>query len=912
MLNLYDNRLSGTIPMELGALTHLEFLDLSGNDLSGTIPVALGNLSDLRELHLGRFGIRQAELPGPIPPELGNLTKLQALSLTNLGLTGSIPSQLGNLTSLSSLTLDFNELTGPIPARLGNLRDLVRLRVTGNDLTGTIPPQLGKLAKLQELLAGSNRLDGRIPAELGNLSHLQDLTLHRNDLTGSLPPELGNLRRLKLLFVDENDLSGPIPLEFVNMPLSRFDWDDSRLCAPLHPAFQAWLESIRDMKGGSACLEDALAALYEATAGPDWTNATGWLTDAPISNWYGVATDEAGRITGLDLRGNELAGTVPPELGALAGLRNLDLRDNRLTGELPGELGELAELRELYLSGNRFEGRLPAELGGLAGLEALHVSDNRFTGALPSSLSRLSKLVDFQWNDSGLCAPAVAWYQAWLGTITLHSGGMNCSPALRLSVVGAHVNQAAQDLAGSVPLIAGRNGMLRIFATADQANGQQPGARASFFLDGREVHSAELELRSSLGIPEDAMSVDPDQYFRAEIPGEVLMPGVELVVEVDPDSVVPRAAGSVVRFPAQDRLQLDVREMPRMDLIVVPILTAEEPDSSVLDWVSELGPEHPTIQYVTQVLPVGEHSVKMREPFIRAEYPDSHEDWSYLVDEMRLLRTMDGGTGYYFGVIGGSGGGTAGIASGFLALGRLRAEIDHIMAHELGHAMYLFWHAPCGLGFASYTADPDYPHRDGSIGVWGYDARSGDLVPPSTPDVMGYCIPAWISDYHFASALRQRLRRENRAPPPATPDAGSDRARRLLLWGGTTPDGELRLNPAFTLDLPARLPTRAGPYRLEGFGTGGAREFSLDFEMDELSHGGGNFLFAIPLKEHWTDSLERIVLSGPEGTVVLNGASDQAMALVVDREMATPTPTRGSWSATGCPVGCRTERGFRP
>ncbi len=451
-------------------------------------------------------------------------------------------------------------------------------------------------------------------------------------------------------------------------------------------------------------------------------------------------------------------------------------------------------------------------------------------------------------------------------------------------MVGAHVNQAAQDLAGRVPLIAGRDGLVRVLVTADHANDYQPGGEARFFLNGREVHRAELELRSELGIPEDAAAAHPDQSLLAAVPGDILVPGVEVAVEVDPGRVVPRAAGSVARFPAQGRLQLDVREMPRMDLTVVPTLTAQAPDSGVLDWTSELGPEHPTVEYVTQVLPVGEYSIRVREPFIRTEYPDSYKDWSYFVDEMLLLRTMDGGTGYYFGVIGGSGAGTVGIAAGFVGVGRLRREIDHIMAHELGHAMYLIWHAPCNLGFAYESADLNYPYNDGSIGVWGYDARSGELVPPSTPDVMGYCIPAWISDYHFASALRQRLRRESRPTPPATPEAGSADARRLLLWGGTTQDGELRLNPAFTLDLPVQLPTEAGPYRLEGFATGGSREFSLDFAMEELSHGGGNFLFAIPAEEDWADLLERIVLSGPEGSVELNEASDQAMALVLDRE----------------------------
>ena len=55
--------------------------------------------------------------------------------------------------------------------------------------------------------------------------------------------------------------------------------------------------------------------------------------------------------------------------------------------------------------------------------------------------------------------------------------------------------------------------------------------------------------------------------------------------------------------------------------------------------------------------------------------------------------------------------------------------------------------------------------------------------------------------------------------------------------------------------------------------------------MDDTGHGdGGGFLFTIPFEEDWTRSLARIVLTGPEGTAELNGQSQQATALVLDRE----------------------------
>ena len=93
----------------------------------------------------------------------------------------------------------------------------------------------------------------------------------------------------------------------------------------------------------------ALVALNEATDGPNWVNSQNWLTDAPLSEWYGVSTDDAGRVLGLDLRDNGLTGPIPSELGNLASLKTLYLFTNDLTGPIPPELGNLADLEILSL-----------------------------------------------------------------------------------------------------------------------------------------------------------------------------------------------------------------------------------------------------------------------------------------------------------------------------------------------------------------------------------------------------------------------------------------------------------------------------------------------------------------------------------------------------------------------------------
>ena len=50
-----NNRLTGTIPTEIGFLTFLDILDLSDNSLNGKIPPELYMLKFLRNLLLGKY-----------------------------------------------------------------------------------------------------------------------------------------------------------------------------------------------------------------------------------------------------------------------------------------------------------------------------------------------------------------------------------------------------------------------------------------------------------------------------------------------------------------------------------------------------------------------------------------------------------------------------------------------------------------------------------------------------------------------------------------------------------------------------------------------------------------------------------------------------------------------------------------
>ena len=145
---------------------------------------------------------------------------------------------------------------------------------------------------------------------------------------------------------------------------------------------------------------DALAALYTATGGANWTDSTNWLDDdMELGDWHGVTTNTAGKVTGLTLVGNNLRGSLPAKLGNLVNLMYLYLHQNTLRGAIPPELGNLENLTHLLLHQNTLSEEIPPELEDLNKLKQLHLQGNKLSGSIPPTLG-LSSLVDLKLHSN--------------------------------------------------------------------------------------------------------------------------------------------------------------------------------------------------------------------------------------------------------------------------------------------------------------------------------------------------------------------------------------------------------------------------------------------------------------------------------------------------------------------------------
>ena len=772
-------------------------------------------------------------LRGRLPPELALMDRLETLRLIGNGLTGRIPPELARLARLATLDLSVNLLTQHIPPELGRLANLSVLDLSANGLTGSLPPELGRLDRLSVLDLRLNRLHGPLPPELGNLRSLGRLELSSNEFTGAVPPELGRLAALSVLNLAVNGLTGPVPPE---------------------------LGRLRN-----------LVALYLGRNG---------LT-GPVPPELGQLAD----LEKLDLSTNALTGLVPPELGRLADLEELNLSTNALTGLVPPELGRLANLVTLSLASNRLSGSVPSELGALGKLRTLSLSGNAaLSGPLPRAFLDLD-LASLLLSGTRLCAARDVETQTWLRDIDERRVS-DCGDAVA-RVTTAYLTQAVQSLENPVPLVAGKPALLRVFVTnGGMADAKRPPVRATFYRNDLPVHAVEIP-GGDYSLPDRPEEGDLAASSNVAIPAEVLQPGLEMVIEIDPGSIPDSASDAGRRLPPAGRLALEVTEVPPLDLTLIPFLRTSNPDWTLADYVAGLSSDDELFRMTREVLPVGDLHLDVREPVWTSVASEAKNTISILV-EVFVVRILDGARGHYMGILPASERVGVAVIPGSIGVSALDG---HVIAHELGHNMNLR-HAPCG---GPAGVDPDYPYVDGTTGAWGYDVLSGSLVSPRNFDLMSYCSPDWISDFHFVKALIYR--RSEERPVPAARAAS---ATSLLLWGEVNDWGETVLHPAFAVEAPPVLPETGGPYNLTGEDGAGNTLFALSFGAAEIADGAGSvFAFVLPVRTDWLDRLHRIALSGPEGVKSIDRSGGPAAAIMLDRTTGAVRGILRDWPDQG-------------
>lgn len=896
-LNLEENLLAALPEGVLAALTGLEYLDLSDNALTALPDSSFSGFTALKKLYLDDNWL--TTVPAGI---FADLTALDSLWLEDNAL-GTLPDGVfDNLSELLALDLSGNLLSALPDSAFHDLTSLEYLTLSGNRLTELREGVFDKITSVTELFLVSNRLGTLSDGVFDNLTELKELFIGGNRLTALPDSPFANLASLDRLSMTQNRLTelpqgvfeGLSELDYLSFSRNRVTEVPNGVFDDLASLDTLWMQG-----NGLTALPEGV---FDGTPDLEFLSAyDNALTELPHGLFAGMSGLE---VVWLE---ENLTDPFPLTLEAV----RTDNEDPLAEG--PAQVGiavrEGAPFDMRFVFGAR-GGEPRSTVVSIAAGDTLSrlVTVTRREG----SVSQYIQFDSLPATPEDLCNGLLCF--EGIAPVAGDPLVLVNPPDLKVETKAAYLVQAAQSYAGKVPLVADREALLRVFVTADFLNAYRPAARATFYLDDEEIHVA--DLTPSSGLPRSVDEGSLNASFNAMIPDSVLQPGLEMVVEIDPDSTLSTTTGSQMRIPATGRQALDVRTLPTLDVTLVPVAFSSEvsrgDNELVAALVEDMGASdsHAALQETRALLPLSELNIRVREPY--TSQADTLEDGGIgLRDEIHLLRFIEaGGTNeYYHGILAWPASrypfswGFAGIAyiGGWAALTLSHVEgvyrgdgpFGSTLAHELGHNLTLR-HAPgCGAG----GPDPNYPYSDAFTGVWGVDFSTGGdfgrlISPARYRDFMSYCDPVWTSDFNFAKALEYRL---ELPPPPAAAPGGRAVERTLLLWGRVQ-GGELRLEPVFEWDTPVKLSTSPGPYRLEGIDAAGARMFSMSFTPDEVDHGGAGFLFAVPIEEGWADELERVTLTGPEGFTTLDRDSGGRGAIVTSRSTGNVLSIVRDWS----------------
>ncbi len=419
------------------------------------------------------------------------------------------------------------------------------------------------------------------------------------------------------------------------------------------------------------------------------------------------------------------------------------------------------------------------------------------------------------------------------------------TPGLNLQILGMYITQSVQTMNGGVPLVAGRDGVLRVFALANATNTARPSVRARFFQNGSLVSTLTVAAPST-SVPTAVNEGSITASWNIVVPGALLQPGVTVLADVDPDNVVAEDLETDNLFPVSGSPRaLDVRFVPALAVRFVPV----QQGNGLLGNVSDAN----AAAFLTRtrdIHPLNAVSSTTRAPYTTTLNVSSDgTNWSPLLGELRALRTADGASQNYYGVA------KVSYSSGVAGIGYIGAPVSmgwdylpsasEVMAHELGHN----WgrqHAPCG-GVGG--PDANYPYAGGVIGVFGFNVRLNQLLSSTTADLMGYCSPTWISDYTYLAEMSYRG-----TSTTATTITSASVQPSLLVWGRIDADGEIELEPAVRLTGRSVLPARAGNYTVDATDAAGNVIFSVSFDPDQVADESNtlddeHFAFMIPISD---------------------------------------------------------------
>lgn len=365
-----------------------------------------------------------------------------------------------------------------------------------------------------------------------------------------------------------------------------------------------------------------------------------------------------------------------------------------------------------------------------------------------------------------------------------------------------------QEATTEVPIVVGREGVLRVFSATDGNYDGQP-VIARLFLNGSET-----PIEQTVTINGNPMYTQPGTTVNFQLQGADIPPGFAYRVELARKTTAPSVTNPGVRYPADGFASTGAQSNGNtLRIQLVPIQYGADGSNRLPDLsASQLAAYH-DLFYVLYPAPEVEITVRDAVQWNQTVAPNG-AGWEELLSYIGEVRANDQAPfdTYYYGIfspsssVGGfcGGGCVAGLgniggpadayARAAIGLGFSGTIATETAVHEIGHT-HGRYHTPCG---GAAGTDPEYPYPGAKIGAWGYNLTTQEFYNPEPyVDLMSYCSPIWVSDYTF-TAFWKRMKAVNGASilvPDEMKNLTYDRAR-------IDGDGELHWLSSVKLEHP--------------------------------------------------------------------------------------------------------------
>ncbi|GIQ80936.1 hypothetical protein KIPB_001817 [Kipferlia bialata] len=142
---------------------------------------------------------------------------------------------------------------------------------------------------------------------------------------------------------------------------------------------------------------DALVDLYDATNGPEWTQANNWLSADPYCQWTGVTCDNSGmHVRNLNVSNFGLQGQIPDSIGCFPFMQYIVMANNTMSSTIPSSLQNLTNLKSLNLNNAGMVGTIPDALCNLEYVQFIWLTHNDLTGPIPSCVNENTFLKEWR------------------------------------------------------------------------------------------------------------------------------------------------------------------------------------------------------------------------------------------------------------------------------------------------------------------------------------------------------------------------------------------------------------------------------------------------------------------------------------------------------------------------------------